>query len=348
MLNAAVRALHERSQQYPPAWGIPELREAICRFYARRQGMTLESEQVIVTSGATEALAATFLSLVGPGDEVILFQPAYDSYAPMIRRAGGTPVSVHLRPPGWHYDADTLARAITPRTRALVLNDPLNPAGTVASAAELAMIAGLCRRHDLVAICDEVWEDVRFDGIAHRSLASLPGMAARVVKIGSAGKIFGLTGWKVGWLCASPGMARAIGRAHQFLTFTTPPALQWAVAEGLDRPEGWFAPQRAAWAAGRERLAHGLTGAGFAVLPGAATWFLCVDLAASGLAIDDRLFSERAVREAGVASIPVSALCEGGGPTSIVRLCFAKEGVVLDEAAARLARFRERLAEEIG
>lgn len=348
MLKAAVRALHDRSQQYPPAWGIPELREAICRFYARRQGMALESEQVIVTSGATEALAATFLSLVGPGDEVILFQPAYDSYAPMIRRAGGTPVSVHLRPPGWHYDADALARAITPRTRALVLNDPLNPAGTVASAAELAMIAGLCRRHDLVAICDEVWEDVRFDGIAHRSLASLPGMAARVVKIGSAGKIFGLTGWKVGWLCASPGMARAIGRAHQFLTFTTPPALQWAVAEGLDRPDGWFAPQRAAWAAGRERLAQGLTGAGFAVLPGAATWFLCVDLAASGLAIDDRLFSERAVREAGVASIPVSALCEGGGPTSIVRLCFAKEGAVLDEAAARLARFRERLAEEIG
>lgn len=348
MLNAAVRALHERSQQYPPAWGIPELREAICRFYARRQGMTLESEQVIVTSGATEALAATFLSLVGPGDEVILFQPAYDSYAPMIRRAGGTPVSVHLRPPGWHYDADALERAITPRTRALVLNDPLNPAGTVASAAELAMIAGLCRRHDLVAICDEVWEDVRFDGIAHRSLASLPGMAARVVKIGSAGKIFGLTGWKVGWLCASPGMARAIGRAHQFLTFTTPPALQWAVAEGLDRPEGWFAPQRAAWAAGRERLTHGLTGAGFAVLPGAATWFLCVDLVASGLAIDDRLFSERAVREAGVASIPVSALREGGDPAPIVRLCFAKEGAVLDEAVARLARFRERLAEEIG
>lgn len=348
MLNAAVRALHERSQQYPPAWGIPELREAICRFYARRQGMTLESEQVIVTSGATEALAATFLSLVGPGDEVILFQPAYDSYAPMIRRAGGTPVSVHLRPPGWHYDADALERAITPRTRALVLNDPLNPAGTVASAAELAMIAGLCRRHDLVAICDEVWEDVRFDGIAHRSLASLPGMAARVVKIGSAGKIFGLTGWKVGWLCASPGMARAIGRAHQFLTFTTPPALQWAVAEGLDRPEGWFAPQRAAWAAGRERLAQGLTGAGFAVLPGAATWFLCVDLAASGLAIDDRLFSERAVREAGVASIPVSALCGGGGPTSIVRLCFAKDAAVLDEAVARLARFRARLADEIG
>ena len=325
MLNAAVRALHERSQQYPPAWGIPELRDAICRFYARRQGMTLESEQVIVTSGATEALAATFLSLVGPGDEVILFQPAYDS-----------------------YDADALERAITPRTRALVLNDPLNPAGTVASAAELAMIAGLCRRHDLVAICDEVWEDVRFDGIAHRSLASLPGMAARVVKIGSAGKIFGLTGWKVGWLCASPGMARAIGRAHQFLTFTTPPALQWAVAEGLGRPEGWFAPQRAAWAAGRERLAQGLTGAGFAVLPGAATWFLCVDLAASGLAIDDRLFSERAVREAGVASIPVSALCEGGDPVPIVRLCFAKEGAVLDEAVARLARFRERLAEEIG
>lgn len=348
MLAAAVRALHETSQQYPPASGIPELRDAICRFYARRQGMALDREQVIVTSGATEALAAAFLSLVRPGDEVLLFQPAYDSYAPMIRRAGGTPVSVHLRPPGWHYDADALERAITPRTRALVLNDPLNPAGKVASAAELAVIADLCRRHELVAICDEVWEDVRFDGIAHRSLASLPGMDARVVKIGSAGKIFGLTGWKVGWLCASPDMARAIGRAHQFLTFTTPPALQWAVAEGLDRPDGWFAPQRAAWAAGRERLARGLTDAGFAVLPGAATWFLCIDLTASGITLDDRAFSERAVGEAGVASIPVSVLCEGGGPTHIVRLCFAKDGAVLDEAVARLARFRDRLKNEIG
>lgn len=346
MVEAAARALREKSNQYPPAFGLVELRDAICRFYERRQGLELAREQVIVTSGATEALAATLLALVKPGDEVILFQPAYDSYAPMVRRAGGTPVSVHLSPPEWNYDADALARAITPRTRALIFNDPLNPAGKVASESELGMIAEACRRHNLIAVCDEVWEDVRFDGARHRPLWSLPGMDARTVKIGSAGKIFGLTGWKTGWLCAAPDLARALGRAHQFLTFTTPPALQWAVAEGLDRPDSWFAPQRAGWAASRDHLVRGLAGAGFIVLPGQATWFLCIDLAASGIALDDRAFSERAVREAGVASIPVSALFEGDGPRHILRLCFAKETAILDEAVERLARFRDKLSSE--
>lgn len=346
MIEAAARALHERSNQYPPAFGLVELRDAICGFYRRRQGLELVRDQIIVTSGATEALAASLLALVGPGDEVILFQPAYDSYAPVIRRAGGTPVSVGLSPPGWHYDADALERAITPRTRLLMFNDPLNPAGKVASEGELSMIADACRRHDLIAICDEVWEDVRFDGVGHKSLMAMPGMADRVVKIGSAGKIFGLTGWKVGWLSAAPDLARAIGRAHQFLTFTTPPALQWAVAEGLGRPDAWFAAQRAGWTAARERLARGLASAGFAVLPSEATWFLCIDLAASGIALDDRTFSERAVREAGVASIPVSALFEGEGPRHILRLCFAKDAAILDEAVARLAKFRDELAAE--
>ena len=346
MIEAAGRALREKSHQYPPSFGLPELRDAICGFYARRQGLKLEREQVVVTSGATEALAAAILALVRPGDEVILFQPAYDSYAPMVRRAGGTPVSVRLDPPAWRNDAEALARAITPRTRVLILNDPLNPAGKVASEAELAMLADVCRRHDLIAICDEVWEDVRFDTVPHRSLLSMPGMAERAVKIGSAGKIFGLTGWKVGWFCAAPDLAQTIGRAHQFLTFTTPPALQWATAEGLARPDSWFAPQRATWAAARDRLAQSLERAGFVVLPSAATWFLCIDLAASGIAIDDSDFSERAVREAGVASIPVSALFEGAGPRHILRLCFAKDAATLDEAVARLARFRDTLGTE--
>jgi len=346
MIAAAARALAEQSNQYPPAFGLPELRDAICAFYARRQGLALSREQVIVTSGATEALAAAILALVAPGDEVILFQPAYDSYAPMVRRAGGVPVSVALAPPGWRYDAAQIAAAITPRTRVLMFNDPLNPAGTVASEAELSMLADICVRHDLSAICDEVWEDVRFDGVPHRSLMSFPGMAERTVKIGSAGKIFGLTGWKAGWMCAAPTLATALGRAHQFLTFTTPPALQWAVAEGLGRPDSWFAPQRARWAASRQHLRDALDAAGFAVLPNAATWFLCIDLAASGIALSDREFSERAVREAGVASIPVSALFEGDGPRNILRLCFAKEGAILDEAVARLAAFRDKLLAE--
>ncbi|RYD44968.1 MAG: aminotransferase [Sphingomonadales bacterium] len=346
MIAAAARALAEKSNQYPPAFGLPELRDAICGFYARRQGLMLSRQQVIVTSGATEALAAAILAFVAPGDEVILFQPAYDSYAPMVRRAGGIPVSIALTPPDWRYDAKQIAAAITPRTRVLMLNDPLNPAGTVASEAELAMIADICVRHNLVAICDEVWEDVRFDGALHRSLMSFPGMADRAVKIGSAGKIFGLTGWKTGWLCAAPGLATALGRAHQFLTFTTPPALQWAVAEGLDRPDAWFAAQREGWAASRRRLGDALAAAGFTVLPNAATWFLCIDLAASGVDLSDRAFGERAVREAGVASIPVSALFEGDGPRHILRLCFAKDGAVLEEAVRRLASFREKLRSE--
>ncbi|KTE36569.1 MULTISPECIES: aminotransferase [unclassified Sphingopyxis] len=343
MVDAAARALAEKSHQYPPAPGLPELRDAIAAFYARRQGLALTREQVVVTSGATEALAAAILALVHPGDEVLLFQPAYDSYAPMIRRAGGVPVSVPLSPPGWRYDAGRIAAAITPRTRLAMLNDPLNPAGTVASEAELAMIADLCRRHDLTAICDEVWEDVRFDGVPHRSLLAMPGMERRAVKIGSAGKIFGLTGWKVGWLAAAPDLAQALGRAHQFLTFTTPPALQWAVAEGLAKPDAWFAEQRAGWAAARRHLSQSLERAGFVVLPNAATWFLCIDLAASGIMLADRDFAERAVREAGVASIPVSALFEGDAPRHILRLCFAKDHATLDEAVARLAAFRAAL-----
>ncbi len=311
LIEAAARALREKSNQYPPGLGVAELRDAVCAFYRRRQGLELAREQVVVTSGATEAIADAVLALVSPGDEVILFQPAYDAYAPMVRRAGGVPVSVPLSPPDWRYPADALARAITPKTRVLMLNDPLNPAGTVASEADLAAIAGLCVAHDLVAISDEVWEEVRFDGVAHRSLMTFPGMAGRTVKIGSAGKIFGLTGWKIGWMCAGPDLAAGLARAHQFVTFTTPPALQWAVAKGLALPDAWFAARTASWAASRQRLIAGLEGADYAVLPNAATWFVCVDLVQSGVAIDDRTFSERAIREAGVASIPISALFEG-------------------------------------
>ncbi|MEO6093871.1 MAG: aminotransferase [Novosphingobium sp.] len=342
LIEAAARALRDRSSQYPPSGGLSELRDAVCAFYARRQELALARDQVVVTSGGTEAIAAAVFALVREGDEVILFQPAYDAYAPLVRRAGGVPVSVPLAPPDWRIPLDRLEAAIGPRCRLLILNDPHNPTGVVTSEAELAGIAALCLRHDLAAICDEVWEEVRFDGRAHRSLLSFPGMAERVVKIGSAGKIFGLTGWKVGWMVAAPALAAGLAKAHQFLTYATPPALQWAVADGLALPEAWFARQRAGWAASRERLRRGLEGAGFVVLPNAATWFLCVDLAASAIALTDAVFSDRAVRAAGVASIPVSALFEGDGPSHVVRLCFTKPDAMLDEAVARLAGLRRR------
>lgn len=342
LIVAAARALSQRSNQYPPMVGVPELRDAVADFYARRQGLSLAREQIIVTSGATEAIAAAILALVQPGDEVIVFEPAYDAYAPLIRRCGATPVFVRLSPPHWSYDRAAIEHVITPRTRAMILNDPLNPTGSVASAAELAMLAELCVAHDLTAICDEVWEQVRFDEQRHRSLLYFPGMANRTVKIGSAGKIFGVTGWKIGWMCAAPEMAQMVARAHQFLTFTTPPALQYAVAEGL-ADDTLIDARTRSWAASRDRLNAGLTAAGFAVLPGPATWFTCIDLPASGIALDDINFSERAIHETGVASIPVSALFDDGTPSPIVRLCHCKSAEMIDEGVARLAAIRDTL-----
>lgn len=224
-----------------------------------------------------------------------------------------------------------------------MVNDPLNPTGTVASPQDLAMLAAICTAHDLIAICDEVWENVRFDGLPHSSLMMQPGMAGRTVKIGSAGKIFGATGWKVGWLIAAPAMAAVLGRAHQFLTFTTPPMLQWAVAEGLETP-GLAETCTARWAQTREVLLDGLTREGFSLLPSAATWFTCINLPASGIPLDDRTFSERAVHEAGVAAIPLSALWEGeGAPEGIVRLCHCKPEAMLMDAVERLARWRDSI-----
>ena len=343
--EAAARALSERSNQYPPMAGIPELREAVAGFYRATQGLELAPDNVIVTSGATEALAAALLALLRPGDEALVFAPAYDAYAPLIRRAGAVPVFVPLAPPHWHYDRAAIEAALSPRTRLLLFNDPLNPAGSVASGAELAMLAELCVERGLIALCDEVWETVRFEGARHVSLLALPGMAERAIKIGSAGKVFGLTGWKVGWLVAAPPLAAAVGRAHQFLTFTTPPALQWAVAEGLGRLD-LIEDLRRGWGETRAVLREALTEAGYTALPDAATWFTCVDLAASGLALGDAEFSDRAVREAGVATVPLSAFTEGGGPTSLVRLCHCKPAPMLREAAARLGAFRARLLTE--
>ena len=223
------------------------------------------------------------------------------------------------------------------------MNNPVNPTGIVLRDGELALLARFCVDRDLIAICDEVWEHLTFDGLRHRPLMAQPGMGERTVKIGSAGKIFSLTGWKVGWMCAAPPIVTLLARAHQFLTFTTPPNLQWAVAKGLAKPVEWFGAIRADYQASRDRLVTGLRAAGFVLLPSQATWFVCVDLPASGIAMDDREFCERIVRDAGVAAIPISAFYPDEPVTHLVRLCFSKADAVLDEAVARLADFRRRV-----
>ncbi|CAN5561602.1 aminotransferase [soil metagenome] len=338
----AGEALISGTNQYPPMRGLPALRQAVATHYNRAQGLDLDWEtEVTVTSGATEALAAAFLSLISPGDEVVLFQPLYDAYLPMVKRAGGVPKLVRLTPPHWRFDQAMLEAVFSNRTRLVVLNTPLNPAGVVTPGEDLALLAAFCVKHDTIAICDEVWEAVVFDGRQHRSLIASPGMRERTVKIGSAGKMFGMTGWKVGFLCASPPLTKALAGAHQFLTFTTPPNLQEAVAFGLEEPGDWFETMPAGLQRSRDRLAAGLRDVGFVVLDSGGTYFLNLDLTASGIDEDDRAFALRAVRDHGVASIPVSAFYAEDPVRHILRLCFAKADDTLDAAVRRLAAARK-------
>ncbi|HEY5070735.1 MAG TPA: aminotransferase [Caulobacteraceae bacterium] len=338
--RAAEATLHG-SNQYPPMAGLPELREAAADHYRKFQGLELDwRREITVTSGGTEALACAFLALIEPGDEVVLFQPLYDSYLPMVRRAGGIARLARLEPPHWRFDRKALEAVFTRHTRLVVLNNPLNPTGSVFPDSDLALLAEFCVRTDAIAVCDEVWEQVVFDGEAHRPLMGFPGMRERTVKIGSAGKMFALTGWKVGFLVAAPPLSAVLAKAHQFLTFTTPPNLQAAVAFGLASGAEWFATMPVELARSRDRLAQALRAVGFAPLESRATYFLDVDLAASGVDEDDGSFCLRAVKEAGVATIPVSAFYEENPVTSIIRLCFSKRDETLDEGVRRLAKAR--------
>ena len=338
----AADAILNGYNQYPPMAGLPELRQAVAGHYQRTQGLDVDwATEVTVTSGATEALAAAFFAIIEPGDEVIVFQPLYDAYLPLIRRAGGVPKFVSLKPPHWRFDRAMLEAVFSDSTKLVVLNNPNNPAGVVLPHEDLALLAQLCVAHDVTAICDEVWEQVVFGNARHRPLIAYPGMRARCVKIGSAGKMFGLTGWKVGFLCAAPELTYSLARAHQFLTFTTPPNLQTAVAWGLDNSQDWFRQMPRDLERSRDRLTQGLRREGFAVLASQGTYFLNIDLTASGIAEGDRDFCLRSVKEAGVAAIPVSALFEKDPVTNIVRLCFSKRDETLDGGIARLAKARD-------
>ncbi|WP_448658715.1 aminotransferase [Sphingomonas sp. CJ99] len=339
VIAAAAAALSEKSNQYPPMPGLPVLRDAVAGWYNDTQGTDLSPAEVIVTSGATEALAAAILALVSPGDQVVLVQPLYDAYLPLVQRAGGDARLVTLAPPDWQLTRQMLDSAAD-RPHFIILNDPVNPTGAMMDDATRAMIARWCVEHGVIAICDEVWEGVTFDGRHHRPLIAEPGMRERTVKIGSAGKLFALTGWKVGWLCAAPAISSVLAKAHQFLTFTTPPALQWGVAHGLMHERAWIEGMAADLQRSRDRLASGLAQAGFVTTPSAGTYFLSIDLPASGIAMGDVAFSEWAIDHAGVASIPLSAFFAADPVTTQVRLCFAKSDATLDAAIERLARAR--------
>lgn len=334
--EAAARATLEVSNQYPPMRGLPELRQAVAAHYRAWHGIDLDwQSEVTITSGATEAIAAALLAFIEPGDEVILFEPLYDAYLPMVKRAGGVPRILRLEPPEWALNRDDLAAAFTERTRVVVLNTPLNPSASVMSRIDLALLADLCRAHDCVVISDEVWEHVLFDDRSFDSM--LHTLRERTLKIGSAGKMFSLTGWKVGFACGAPALTEPFVRAHQFLTFTTPPNLQHAVAYGLGAGRDYFLNMRQAFQRSRDRLVSALRGEGFVTLPVAGAYFVSINLAASGIGMNDEAFARHCI-EHGVAVIPYAPFYVNPGSPPLIRLCFAKRDETLDKGVEALAR----------
>jgi N-succinyldiaminopimelate aminotransferase len=280
---------------------------------------------------------------VEPGDEVVLFEPMYDAYLPLVRLAGGVPKFVTLQPPHFRLTEEALAQAFSPKTKAVVFNNPLNPTATTFSDEDLNLLAEFCRRFDAIAISDEVWEHVVFDGRRHRPILALEGMRDRSVKIGSAGKIFSLTGWKVGFVCAAPHIMKVLAKSHQFLAFTTAPNLQHAVAYGLGKDDAYFESMRKTFARSRDRFTDGLRTLGFDVIPSQGTYFVNIDIAPLNEP-DDVAFCRRLVMEHGVAAIPVSAFYAEGAVKNVVRFCFAKKDSTLDAGLERLAKAIRRAA----
>ncbi|CAM9883389.1 unnamed protein product, partial [Phaeothamnion confervicola] len=345
----AARALMDGPNQYPPSQGLPELRQAVAAHNARFYGLQVDWQtQVLVTSGATEAVAASMLALLNPGDEVVLFEPMYDCYLPIAQLAGAVARPVRLLPPAWTLPRAELAAACNAKTKLIVLNSPMNPAGKVFSRDELQFIADLAVQHDALVVCDEVYEHLTFDGASHIPLMTLPNMEGRCVRIGSAGKSFSLTGWKVGYITAPAALTEIISKAHQFLTFTTAPNLQKAVAFGLAKDDNYFTGLAADMQAKRDLLGDGLRRIGFEILPCQGTYFIAAEyskFARDGE--DDTAFCKRITIEAGVAAVPFSAFSmaamPGGGgdlpAEKLIRFCFCKQDSVLQDALERLQRY---------
>lgn len=338
--EAAVRALRDgRGNQYPPGPGVPELRTAIADHQQRFYDLTLDPDtEVLVTAGATEAIAATMLALLEPGDEVIAFEPYYDSYAACISMAGATRVPLTLRAPDFRPDLDALRDAVTDRTRLLLLNSPHNPTGMVLTREELTAIAELAVERDLIVVTDEVYEHLVFEG-EHIPLISLPGMRDRTVSISSAGKTFSFTGWKVGWVTASAPLVTAIRTAKQFLTYVSSGPFQYAIAEALRLPDDYFTGFREDLGAKRDILADGLTAAGFEVFRPQGTYFITTDIAALGEK-DGLAFCRSLPERCGVVAVPNAVFYDNQeAGRSQVRFAFCKRKDVLREAAARLQRW---------
>ncbi|WP_405585083.1 pyridoxal phosphate-dependent aminotransferase [Streptomyces sp. NBC_01190] len=338
--EAAVRALRDgRGNQYPPGPGVPELRVAVADHQRRFYGLDFDPDtEVLVTAGATEAIAAALLALLEPGDEVIAFEPFYDSYAAGIAMAGGVRVPLTLRAPDFRPDLDALRDAITPRTRLLLLNSPHNPTGMVLTPAELTAIAELAVERDLLVVTDEVYEHLVFDG-EHVPLISLPGMRDRTVSISSAGKTFSFTGWKVGWVTGSPELVAAVRTTKQFLTYVASGPFQYAIAEALALPDTYYDAFRDDLRTKRDLLAAGLTDAGFRVFTPQGTYFITTDIADLAPDTDALTFCRTLPQRAGVVAVPNSVFYDH--PTTghtQVRFAFCKRENVLTEAASRLRK----------
>jgi N-succinyldiaminopimelate aminotransferase len=340
VLDAAVDAIRRGANQYPPGRGVPELLQAIATHEERFWGQVYDPDtEILVTAGATEAIAAAILALCQAGDEVVTFEPYYDSYAATIDLSGAHRKVVTLRAPRWDFDLGELDRAVTAATRAILLNTPHNPTGKVFRREELEAIARLCVEHDLVAITDEVYEHLVFDGL-HVPLASLPGMRERTVKISSAGKTFSATGWKIGWVLAPAPLLDAVRSVKQFLTYASGTPFQYAVAAGLSLPDEYFVSTTAGLEARRDRFCDGLASIGWSIARPEATYFAIVDIQQFGQD-DGWAFCRSLVRDPGVAAVPTEVFYDdksAGRP--LIRFAFCKRLEVIDEAVERLQSLR--------
>lgn len=337
VLDEASKYLYDPPNQYPPMLGVPELRQAVAGHSKRFYDMDVDWQtETMVTTGATEALAASFFGLIEPGDEVVLIEPCYDCYLPIIKRAGGIPRTVSLTPPNWELDLDALEAAFSDKTKLLVLNSPQNPASKVYTREELTEIAHIVTKFDAYVVCDEAYEHLAFDAREHIPMMTLPGMRERCVKIGSAGKTFSLTGWKVGYITAPPELLQPISKAHQFLVFTTAPNLQRAVAFGLNQGNDYFENLNKSMQAKRDRLSKGLEKCGLKPIACQGTYFLFADFTDLGFSDGDVEFCKYLTTEAGVTAVPVSAFYTGEAPDSYIRFCFSKQDAILDAAVDRL------------